>query len=230
MPTQAAAAEEPGDVAEGEVLAHVHRADRAAYAALGRHERDAGVDRLARSMADDRRAVEGHVATVSRDLAGDQPEDVLPPRAGDPGDADDLPGRDVEVDAVDGVASQAPHGEERRRGGAGIARIRGFERVADDQLDEPVVVELADGHGRDLPSVAEHGDAVGEFEHLVEVVGDVQDRDPTRSQAVDHLEQTLDVLARQRRRRLVEDQQAGTVLPTDECSGDGDRRAVRLRQ
>ena len=125
---------------------------------------------------------------------------------------------------------QAAHGEERRRGGAGIARIRGFERVADDQLDEPVVVELADGHGGDLPSVAEHGDAVGEFEHLVEVVGDVQDRDPTRSQAVDHLEQTLDVLPRQRRRRLVEDQQAGTVLPADECSGDGDRRAVRLRQ
>ena len=81
-----------------------------------------------------------------------------------------------------------------------------------------------------LLPVAEHGDAVGEFEHLVEMVGDVQDRDPTRSQAMDHLEEALDVLPRQRRRRLVEDQQAGTVLPTDECSGDGDRRAVRLRQ
>ena len=113
----------------------------------------------------------------------------------------------------------------------GVARVRRLRAVADDQLDEPVVVEFADGHGCDLArpsrstvtrSASSNTSSRWWETYRIET--------PRRSQAVDHVEQTLDVLARQRRRRLVEDQQAGAVLPADECAGDGDRRALRRRQ
>ena len=91
------------------------------------------------------------------------------------------------------------------------------------------MVELAHGHGRLAHAVAQHGHAVGELEHLVEVVGDVQDRDAALAEPVDHVEQPPHVGARQRRRRLVEDQQAGAVLPADQGAGDRDRRALRRR-
>ena len=47
---------------------------------------------------------------------------------------------------------------------------------------------------------------------------------------MDDLEQALDVVARQRRRRLVEDEQAGALLPSDEGAGDRHRGALRRGQ
>ena len=46
----------------------------------------------------------------------------------------------------------------------------------DHVLDQAVMGVLADGPGRDVAAVAEHGDAVGDLEDLVELVGDVERR------------------------------------------------------
>ena len=138
-------------------------------------------DRLARLVVGDRRAVEQHVAVVARDLPGDQRQHVLAPGAGDAGQADDLAGVDVEVDAVHGAAAQAADGEQRlRRSHVRLGGGRGLDAVADDQLDEPLVIELGHGHGGRQLAVAQHRDPVGELEHLVEVVRDVEDRDAPR--------------------------------------------------
>ena len=102
--------------------------------------------------------------------------------------------------------------------------------VTDDQLDESHVIELGDGHRRHQLPVAQHRDTIGELEHLVEVVRDVDDRHAPLLQAVDDLEQSMDVVAWQRGRRLVEHEQVGSLLPTDESAGDRHGRALRRRQ
>ena len=56
------------------------------------------------------------------------------------------------------------------------------------------------------PAVAQHGHAVADRHHLVELVGDEEDRAPVRGQIADDREQAVALLRRQDRRRLVEDQ------------------------
>ncbi len=112
------------DVADREVLADVHRSDRASDAALGGDESEAGVDGLPWLIVGDRCAVERHLAVVAWDLAGDQGEHVLSARAGDTGEADDLPRRDIEVDALDRAAAQAAKASTADRHGMSDARRR----------------------------------------------------------------------------------------------------------
>ena len=58
---------------------------------------------------------------------------------------------------------------------------------------------------------AQHGDVVGDREHLIEAMAHEQQRDPARAQLAQAREQVLHVVLGQRRRRLVEHQDAGVL-------------------
>ena len=68
------------------------------------------------------------------------------------------------------------------------------------------VVSSAVGVGDDVLAVAQHGRAVAQVEHLAQAMADEQHRDAAVAQAADDREQPLDLVRRQRRGRLVEDQ------------------------
>ena len=66
-------------------------------------------------------------------------------------------------------------------------------------------------------------DVVGDAMHLVEPMGDVDDRDAALAEPLDEGEQPLDLLVRQRGRRLVEDQAASVA---EQRAGDLDHLAL----
>ena len=78
---------------------------------------------------------------------------------------------------------------------------------------------------RDRLAVAQHGDAIGDREHLLETMRDVDDADAVRRGAADDVEQPLDLALGKRRRRLVHDRRSCASAPialaisTSCCSG-----------
>ena len=70
---------------------------------------------------------------------------------------------------------------------------------------------LGQRRGDDVPAVAQDGGAVGDAEDLVHAVRDVDDCDALRLEPADIVEQAVDLVRRQRRRRLVEHQDAWTL-------------------
>ena len=66
--------------------------------------------------------------------------------------------------------------------------------------------------GLDRLAAAEHGDAVGDLEHLAELVRDEDDRDALAPQRAQDLEQVQGLLRRQDGGRLVEDQDVGVPV------------------
>ena len=95
-----------------------------------------------------------------------------------------------------------------------------------------MLVELADGHARgDDLAVAQHGDAVGKAEHLVEHVADEQHAGAEPGDAADLAEQRVDLAAVERRGRLVEHEQTGLGrVPVLQRAHDRDRRPLGRRQ
>ena len=79
-----------------------------------------------------------------------------------------------------------------------------MQRRADNHLDESVLGGLRHRDGADELAVAEDRGAVGEPCHLVEPVRHVDDRDTGSAQAVNGIEEQVDVVSRQRRGGLVE--------------------------
>ena len=128
-------------------------------------------------------------------------------RAHQPGQAHDLtlPNGERHV-AEEARGGEPAHLQERRarRGRAGRELVG--QIAADHGADERGPVE-----GRGLPlghlaAVAQHGHAVGEGEHLLEAVGDVEDGEALLAQAAQHGEQPLRLVAGQGRGGLVQDQ------------------------
>ena len=154
------------------------------------------------------RAVQPDLARVALVDPEQDAGDLRPTGADEPGQPDDLAVPDVERDvAEDALAGQALDLE---------------EDLADRRLDlreerhappDHVPDEVGRGEVRrrrrdDVLAVAEDGRPVAQLEHLVEPVAHEQDRDPARAQVPDDREQPLDLVGRQRRGRLVEDQDA----------------------
>jgi hypothetical protein len=110
-------------------------------------------------------------------------EQLAPARADEAGEADDLPGRHVEIDVLERAGQrESPHAQRRdplarRR----VARHGVLERPADHQLDEPRPVDLARRPGADGPTVAQHRDPVGDREDLLHPVRDEDDGDALRA-------------------------------------------------
>ena len=94
------------------------------------------------------------------------------------------------------------HQSPRARCGAGRKKLAG--RAADDVMHEVRRTDLRHRPGVAHLSVAQHRDPVGEAEDLVEPVGDIDDAQPLAAQPAQTLVQPRHVGLRQRRRRLVE--------------------------
>ena len=97
--------------------------------------------------------------------------------AAEPGEADDLSDIDAKRDGTDMPYAEPAHLD--RRLGFGVpspddARRR---RPADDVVDELLGGDVGRPVGGDGAAVAKHGHRVGDAEHLVEAVGDVDDAD-----------------------------------------------------
>ena len=78
-------------------------------------------------------------------------------------------------------------------------------------MDQLLIVRLADRHGADPVSVAEDGDGIAEAEYLFKPVRDVDHHDPVLAQLFQHAEENVHFVVRQRRGRLVEDQDAAVL-------------------
>ena len=124
------------------------------------------------------------------------------------------------------AGAEVPDGEHRRL----VAKVRAHVPArlpADDQVDELLWRRVGDVAHADRASVAEHDDAVGDLEHLVEAVGDVDHADAALAKLAQHREQVADVLRGQARRRFVEHEE---VALDGERPGDRDHRLLRPGQ
>ena len=92
-----------------------------------------------------------------------------------------------------------------------------FEAFASHQLGQPVVVDLGYREGSHLAAVAEHGHTFSDLDDLVEPMADKDDADPLRLQASNRCQKKIDLVARERRGRLVHEQDAsvGRQTPAD---------------
>ena len=99
--------------------------------------------------------------------------------------------------------------------------------MADHVTHENVVLEGAFTTVKHFDAVAQHGDAVGDFEDLVELVADEDHRDAGAAQLADDVEQPGYLAGGQRRRRLVHDNQLGIA---GKRAGDGDELALGDRE
>jgi hypothetical protein len=195
-----------------------------APAPVGRHECDAGGHRAARTGRD--------LLAVDPDAAGarDRPEhqrqDLRAARAGEPRDADHLPATAVEIDVVDLQPAETADLERDLPAAVVGADMRRAQLLAPDhERHEPVLVDVADVPRADAAAVAQDRDTVPNREDLVEAVGHVDDAEALRSYAAQGLEQHLDLLARQRRGRLVNDEHP-RLLPVPEGANDRDPGAL----
>ena len=89
------------------------------------------------------------------------------------------------------------------------------------------VVRSAIGSGDDVPPVAQDGGPVAQLEDLVEAVAHEEDGDAAVAGAADDREEALDLVGRERRGRLVEDEDPGVE---GERLGDLDELLVGHRQ
>ena len=96
--------------------------------------------------------------------------------------------------------------------------------------DQGVVVEAADRHIGDFATIAQHDDAVGDVQHLIEPVGDENDTRAGVGNPPHSAEQDLDLAGVQRLGRFVEDQDVLVVRPAVQCAGDRDDRPLRRRE
>ena len=97
------------------------------------------------------------------------------------------------------------------------------ERAPDDHGEEVSVRDLGDGERPAELSVAQDGDAIGDLAHLAQPVRDVDDGRSRRGQAADSAEEELDGVLRERRSRLVEDQEPRRDC---ECLGEFEQMAA----
>ena len=78
------------------------------------------------------------------------------------------------------------------------------ECFADHMANDGGLRRLGDGQFHDKPTVPEHRHCGGDLRQLLQTMGDVQNRDTLGSELSQHVEQTRDVVAGERRCRLVQ--------------------------
>ena len=133
-------------------------------------------------------------------------------------DAEDLAGMDGEGDAVEDRAAREAlerevlHPQDDAVGDRRLLRAGRGQLRADHELGELAGVDALGVHRVDGGSAPDHGDAVGDAEHLVELVRDEQDRQALLLELAQVVEELVDLLRHQHRRGLVEDEGLGTAV------------------
>ena len=183
----------------------------------------------------DRRAVDDDLADA-QPAARQQAGQLVAAGAGQAGDADDLAAAHVEVDRRQLGAADAARRQHRPVVARRSASIRVWA-AASATSSRPSIrlarlswVSAARRLGGDPPTVAQDGHAIGDRQHLVEVVADEQHRGARRGDAAQRAEQAVHLGPGKRRGGLVEHEQreAAVLAGAVEGAGDADGRALRL--
>ena len=217
-----------------QVLAHPHPHHQRMRAAVFGDQHQAAGRGAARSRSAGRRLQRPalHIDPAMAEPA--QPdrelEQFAAARAREPVDAEDLAGVQRERRVAHAPVGARDLLELEQRGAAHrprvLMRLCGLASPR-HRLDQAGVRLPGGREGADPQPVAQHADAVGDAQHLAEPVRDVQHRLAVAAQAFDDREQPLGVVARQRRGRLVEDQQFGLAQHAARQRQQG---ALRRRQ
>ena len=123
--------------------------------------------------------------------------------------ANDLALADLETDVLEDAGKRQFADLERDVADLGALLVQIFlERAADHQPDDVGIGEIADRFRRDLVAIAEDGDAVAQGAHLFKAMRNEDDRATFVAQAARNGKERVDFLRRQRRGRLVHDDDA----------------------
>ena len=132
--------------------------------------------------------------------------------AGDAGDAEDLAGPDLEVDAADDLAAAVVLDAQAVDAEHGVARVRlaavdgQLDLATDHQLRQVVLVGLGREPLADDPAAPDDRDPIGDLEDLVELVADEDDAVALGREPPQDGEDLLGLLRREHGGRLVEDE------------------------
>jgi len=126
-------------------------------------------------------------------------------------DAQDLAGAHLEADALQGLAlrafhAEAPDLEQDLAGMRGPAGEKVLDLAADHVADDLAFGGLSRLQRGDAGAVAQHRDAVGQGEDLVEAVGDVDAGDAAAAQVAQDVQEDRDLGFAQGRGGFVEDE------------------------
>ena len=207
----------PRDVAVEEwrdhVLAHAEVADDPLALAVGGDEADAAPPCPCPAMSDDRCLPATWIVPVrgGSERAVDGAAERLDARADQAENADDLAGAHARGRCPSSLpGTDSPSTD--RTSCPDLALGRDVVEVAGDAAEHRRQNHAARSGGgleqAGVPSVAEHGDAVGNLENLVQVMRDVDHRDRLLLQPADDAKDELCFLLGQRRGRLVHDEDA----------------------
>jgi hypothetical protein len=203
---------------EHEVVSDGERTDQPVLGPVLGDVTDAELDHVAGRRARDVVAVYLHAPGALGAHADERLEQLALPVALHARDPEHLPGPDLEVEAGDGgdppivVHRQFPHAQHVRTGPArGLLDGEG-DVAPDHQRGQALLGGLARVGLADHPAPAQHDDAVGDREHLAQLVGDEDDGLPLVDQAADDREEVVDLTRREHRGRLVEDQHVGFAV------------------
>ena len=142
--------------------------------------------------------------------ADDGAEQLRPPRSGEAADAQNLALAHVEIDAVEHAgAGEAADGEDGFSETSQPGRKSVGDAPADHHADQAVMVDLIDRPRSDHRAVAQYGHAMADGEDFLQPVGDVDEGDALGREPPDHLEEFFELRPAERRRRLVEHDDAG---------------------
>ena len=143
--------------------------------------------------------------------AEDRPHRLGPARAHETGDAQDLALPDGEVDRrpIPGVAQPLDAQQFRPQRHLGAERVALAEHAPDHRRHHLPERDVGDAVRGCHPAVSQHRHSVADLEHLVQMMGDVEDSDATTLEAADDLEEAVDLLRRQGCSRFVQDEDSG---------------------
>ena len=215
-PGDQASADHGAQTGEGEVAADAEQLDDAVALSVLGDEPEATGDALADSEPGDVLAVQQHLAGGHRVAAGERLHQLGPPGAHQAVEAHDLAGAYVDGDVVhhDPAGGEVRDGEvaDGERDLTEVTRLLAevvLRLPAGHPVHHPGQVDLARRLVRHQLAVAQHHRVVGDADRLLEVMGDVDDRDAVRGELPDDPEQHLDLARAEGRGRLVHDQDPG---------------------
>ena len=166
-------------------------------------------ERGTRRAGFERSALDRERAGVERIDAEDAARDLGAARPDEARETDDLAPAELEGDVREDASPHQPFGLQHD-----VADLRFLlreeivERAPHHQADDLAVRKLGRRTRGDVAPVSENGDDVGDRAHLLEAMTDVDDGNTTLAEAAYGGEEVLDLVGRERRRRLVHDQDA----------------------
>ncbi len=171
---------------------------------------DARIEGLARRADDDRTAFKFDMAGGLRRRADDEMRQLRAARADQAGETDDLArthGQGTALDALPvGDVDGRKHGSAPPRLRVVVFLVEGRDLASHHQPDDGVGADLRLVERPHQRAVAQHRDPIAKRIHFIHAMRDIDDGKTIGTQLADQGKQPLALAGRQRRRRLIHDQ------------------------